>query len=180
VNTLYGLNVVTDQNMVEKVWVFPQDKFVEYEPKDEWWCRKYGFGHEETRPQQQVVRVGDTLVMHPATLDLLVKDMDEQYRRAFAAVKAMTEQRMKEVCELPEPGPKKAFITGVTTSDVLKVAHDFKKEWGLERLDIFTKPLRDECFPLPMTQPKVEFRPFRYAADFKPMMPPLLMTPLSA
>ncbi len=31
----------------EKRWRFPKDRFIEYGPEDEWWGRKYGFGHEE-------------------------------------------------------------------------------------------------------------------------------------
>lgn len=31
----------------EKKWVFPVEKFWEYEPSDEAWCRKLGIGHEE-------------------------------------------------------------------------------------------------------------------------------------
>lgn len=35
-------------NMIRrgKHWVFPPDRFVEYEPKDEVWARVLGFGHE--------------------------------------------------------------------------------------------------------------------------------------
>lgn len=33
----------------EKRWVFPKDRFVEYEPKDEVWARALGYGHEENR-----------------------------------------------------------------------------------------------------------------------------------
>jgi hypothetical protein len=33
----------------QKVWVFPPDRFVQYGPEDEWWARKYGFGHEEVQ-----------------------------------------------------------------------------------------------------------------------------------
>jgi hypothetical protein len=47
---LYGTPIHVSEHVVEKVWVFPKDRFVEYEPSDEWWCRKYGFGHEETAP----------------------------------------------------------------------------------------------------------------------------------
>ncbi len=28
-------------------WVFPVEPFVEYEPKDEVWCRFFGIGHED-------------------------------------------------------------------------------------------------------------------------------------
>lgn len=30
-------------------WEFPQDKFVEYDESDEWWCRALGIGREVTR-----------------------------------------------------------------------------------------------------------------------------------
>ena len=29
-------------------WIFPADRFVEYEPSDEVWCRPLGIGKEET------------------------------------------------------------------------------------------------------------------------------------
>lgn len=29
-----------------KVWVFPQERFVQYEKSDEDWCRFFGIGHE--------------------------------------------------------------------------------------------------------------------------------------
>ncbi len=30
----------------KKRWVFPKEEFVEYEPKDELWCRPLGIGRE--------------------------------------------------------------------------------------------------------------------------------------
>jgi len=60
-----------------KVWVFPPDRFVEYGPEDEWWARKYEFGHEHevsetiTVPRAYVSRVGpDGSVEFTAVTDL--------------------------------------------------------------------------------------------------------------
>ncbi len=63
----YGTPVYLHEDMVDKVWVFPEEKFVSYGPEDEWWARKYGFGHEVTRPKQEAVRIGDSLHFHPDT-----------------------------------------------------------------------------------------------------------------
>lgn len=34
------------------VWVFPKERFFEWEPKDEPFCRAYGVGHEEARQER--------------------------------------------------------------------------------------------------------------------------------
>ena len=34
---------------IVKEWEFPKDRFVEYEPKDERWCRLLGIGREVVR-----------------------------------------------------------------------------------------------------------------------------------
>lgn len=44
-----SIKLVIDDNL-PKIWQFPKHRFVEYEPKDEWWCRKYGFGKEIDGP----------------------------------------------------------------------------------------------------------------------------------
>lgn len=92
--SLYGFQVVTDPNMVDRVWVFPKERFVEYEPKDEGWCRKLGIGHEEVRPKPEVVRVGRTLVMHPQTWERLC-----EFGRAeiVPTDKGVVEVRMRSV-----------------------------------------------------------------------------------
>lgn len=64
------------EHAVERVWVFPKDRFVEYEPKDEPWCRALGIGHEETRPAFYLV--DGRVWVHPS----LVPALD----RAMAAV----------------------------------------------------------------------------------------------
>jgi hypothetical protein len=69
---LDGLKVVTSEFLPGR-WQFPYDRFVEYEPKDEWWCRKYGFGREVF----DAVRIGDTLVVHPKMLSEINKAVKE-------------------------------------------------------------------------------------------------------
>ena len=45
------------------------DRFIEYEPKDEKWCRAFGIGHEVREPA--CFRVGDKFVMHPRVFERL-------------------------------------------------------------------------------------------------------------
>ncbi len=68
-----GISVMQDEHAVarEKQWRFPQERFVEYEPKDEWWCRKYGFGHEVEVDVPAMYRIGDMYVMHPKLYEQL-------------------------------------------------------------------------------------------------------------
>lgn len=42
IGSVYSLTL----KRTEKYWEFPQERFVEYGPEDEWWARKYGFGQE--------------------------------------------------------------------------------------------------------------------------------------
>lgn len=79
--SLNGLRVRLDASMVERVWVFPVERFVEYEPKDEGWCRRLGFGHEEIRPSKQAVRIGGDIFMHPATWDAIKQHIRIATRR---------------------------------------------------------------------------------------------------
>jgi hypothetical protein len=159
-DSMYGLKVVTDEKMVDRVWVFPKDRFVEYEPKDEWWCRKYGFGHEEVRPKQEVVRVGDTLCMHPAVW----KQMGEQAlfleKAADRVVKKMSDDLCRKTSELD--GPARTFVEGgVSTADVLKQAQALKNEWRREEL--FANPL-----PLPSLDWDFMAVPSRLPTEFAP------------
>ena len=39
----------TENRKSVRVWRFPVDRLVEYEPRDEAWARPLGFGREETR-----------------------------------------------------------------------------------------------------------------------------------
>jgi hypothetical protein len=79
-NSLYGLNIHPSEHRPKK-WIFPKDRFVEYEPKDEWWCRKYGFGHESTDPMDTVILVvhGDVF-MHPTQIAELKRQTKNQPR----------------------------------------------------------------------------------------------------
>lgn len=36
-------------------WVFPEDRFVEYGPEDEWWAKKVGFGHRGTVKKESII-----------------------------------------------------------------------------------------------------------------------------
>lgn len=67
--TLSGLPVVVDELALRRVWVFPRDRFIEYGPEDEGWCRALGLGREESRPGAFLVN--GTLVVHPAAWEAL-------------------------------------------------------------------------------------------------------------
>lgn len=62
-----GLQVVFDETLVEPVWEFPKERFVEYGPEDECWARRIGFGREILKPSPEAHRIGRTLVIHPDT-----------------------------------------------------------------------------------------------------------------
>ncbi len=70
---LFDMPVRVSQYVMSRVWVFPKERFVEYEAKDEEWCRRYGFGHEESVPG--CYAVGNVLVMHPKFLEALEKEL---------------------------------------------------------------------------------------------------------
>ena len=38
-----------------KRWIFPNDRFTEYEQKDEVWARVLGYGHEEGNDQEIII-----------------------------------------------------------------------------------------------------------------------------
>lgn len=68
---LGGIKVVTDNKLYDVVWEFPKDRFIEYEPKDESWCRKLGIGKEKIVPK--AFMIGNTLVAHPIIIAELKK-----------------------------------------------------------------------------------------------------------
>ena len=61
---LHGLALVVCEYAVSREWVFPYDRFVEYEESDRRWAVPLGFGH--WGPQQPAAyQVGNTLYVHP-------------------------------------------------------------------------------------------------------------------
>lgn len=54
----------------EKEWEFPKDKFVEYEPSDEKWARRLGFGKEVKTDRPAIFMVKNKpfefeMIIHP-------------------------------------------------------------------------------------------------------------------
>ncbi len=78
---LNQLRVVTDERLIERVWVFPYHRWVEYGPEDEGWARAAGYSHEEVVPSRAVHRLGDTLYMHPQVLAELQRHLDREERQ---------------------------------------------------------------------------------------------------
>lgn len=74
----YGVPVHISEHALESVWVFPEDRFVEYEKKDEAWARKLGYGHEELRPGAYMV--GTSLLVHPDVWAEIKRRMDVEIR----------------------------------------------------------------------------------------------------
>lgn len=169
-DSMYGLKVVTDEEMVDTVWVFPKDRFVEYEPKDEWWCRKYGLGHEEVRPKQEVVRAGDTLYMHPAVW----KQMGEQTlfleKAAGRVLKKMSDDLMKTTCEPPAAGFITNYVEGsFSCADILVQALALKDEWRREQ--VFNMDRLPAPLPAVMPPPAAPYRDlFRFPVDPSPFL----------
>lgn len=55
--TLAGMPIYTSPHVPKhpERWVFPEERFVEYEESDEDWCRYFGFGHSEEDTSKTVV-----------------------------------------------------------------------------------------------------------------------------
>jgi hypothetical protein len=67
-----GIKIISEPLAYSTKWVFPKERFVEYEPKDESWCRYFGFGREEGPQAYQLVNrcpifgtVTHMIVAHP-------------------------------------------------------------------------------------------------------------------
>ena len=71
-SSLIGLPYIVSRNALVSIWVFPKDRFIEYERSDEELARRYGFGHEKQVPG--CFQVGNMLVMHPDYLEALKKE----------------------------------------------------------------------------------------------------------
>jgi hypothetical protein len=141
---LYGTPIHVSEHVVEKVWVFPKDRFVEYEPSDEWWCRKYGFGHEETRPA--VYRVGVALHFHPVRweqfCELAELEPDNDYlhndlvsfksravERHAEQVARRNEEHLKRLYELSFAAPSASRFDALKLIDVVKEFHRLRNDF---------------------------------------------------
>ncbi len=71
---LFGIQVVVSEHAVDIPWIFPVEPFVEYEPGDEWWARKYGFGRPG-KPKPCAYQVGNKLVVHPAIYEQIKREV---------------------------------------------------------------------------------------------------------
>lgn len=75
---LTGLEVILDESMVVKKWVFPKDRFVQWGPEDEAYCRFAHYGHEEKIPCSTIYRIENKLVCHPYMWQRLKEEIDKQ------------------------------------------------------------------------------------------------------
>lgn len=73
-----GTPVYSSEAAVRTEWHFPERRFVEYGPEDEWWARKYGYGHAGPPipcAYRMKERRGFVFVVHPSLLDRLRVEM---------------------------------------------------------------------------------------------------------
>jgi hypothetical protein len=98
---LFGIEVRYDEMAVTMPWVFPADRYVEYGKEDEWWARKYGFGHPgPAEPCMYLVGQApgrQILMIHPK--------LKEAFEREIAELNA----------KRPKPPPQPVFdpLTGL-------------------------------------------------------------------
>jgi hypothetical protein len=80
-NHLNGLAIVPCIWAATRPWVFPDEPFVEYEPKDEAWCRKLGIGHEGPY-KPSCLRIGDTLYCHPTIIEAIERQIGKRVEQS--------------------------------------------------------------------------------------------------
>lgn len=80
---LHGFPLYVTEHAVNRPWLFPKDRFVEYTKEDEWWARKYSFGREGP-PEPAAYRVGDDWLVHPVIYEQLKKETEKEKLRRDA------------------------------------------------------------------------------------------------
>ena len=74
----FGFKIIENPHVpCHRKWIFPKDRFVEWGPEDESYCRFAGFGHEQITYES--FRLGDTLVLHPS----VAKELRRQIKLPF-------------------------------------------------------------------------------------------------
>jgi hypothetical protein len=81
---LYGIQLNITEHAIARTWIFPKDSLVEFEPKDEEWCRQLGIGHEESKPG--AYQIGDTFLIHPKVFDQLALEMKLRLEESTNAI----------------------------------------------------------------------------------------------
>lgn len=75
-----GIPIEVSEHAVSRTWVYPTERFWQYEPSKETedWCRYFGIGHERVEPAVFQIRglygVGDVWVVHPTIFAALEKE----------------------------------------------------------------------------------------------------------
>jgi hypothetical protein len=80
---LFGVRVQFSDYATVPGWVFPKKRFVEYEPKDERWCRYFRIGYEGHVPG--MLQIGSEFFVHSSLKESFFKALDQ-------ASKTSTEQ----------------------------------------------------------------------------------------
>lgn len=70
-HSLFEIPVIVTEHALVSKWVFPQDRFIEYEPKDERWCRFFRIRHEVMVPG--CYQMDGKLIIHPTLWDQIPK-----------------------------------------------------------------------------------------------------------
>jgi hypothetical protein len=72
-DSFYGLKIIESRQLPYKDhWIFPKDRFVEWGPEDESYCRFAGFGR--IHRVYETFRGVNSLLIHPDTLAQLKKE----------------------------------------------------------------------------------------------------------
>lgn len=81
ISALSNFEIIVSDHAIVSRWVFPQKRFVEYEPSDERWCRYFGIGHEVREPG--CIRVGGRMYVHPEIWQRIEKIIPPYVERGY-------------------------------------------------------------------------------------------------
>lgn len=144
INHLFDFPIVVSEHIVERKWIFPEDRFVIYEPKDEKWCRWLGIGHEEVKPLQGFLQLaGDrTLYCHPEFYKAFVAEMERVQEKQMKRIDDEFTKAVMSGCDWSNLNTYKP-IAGTFTKDVIEQVKKLLPEVESRRpfFDPFSMPL---------------------------------------
>lgn len=72
-------NVILSELMTDTVFVFPKERFVEYDESDIWWLSKYGLGYYKQVPSKKIYTIGGSdIMMHPETFNAIKAELENR------------------------------------------------------------------------------------------------------
>ena len=69
---LNGIPIVVSEHAMASKWTPPDERFIEYEPKDERWCRYFDIGTVKQEPG--CYQIGASYLMHPVIFNQIKKE----------------------------------------------------------------------------------------------------------